>query len=66
MGRIQERTTSIVAIGSRRRQVVFLQRTRVATFRVVRTGIYRDAKAAKAAAARWEKPWFDHILGPGR
>ena len=63
---MQERASSIIAVGKRKHQVVFFQRTKVGTFRVVRTGIYRDAKAAKAAAARWEKPWFDHILGPER
>ena len=60
---MQERASSIIAVGKRKRQVVRFVRTYVGTFRVVSASVYCDLRAAKAAATRWEKPWMDHMFG---
>ena len=66
MGRIQERASDVICIVKKRYQVVFLQRTKVATFRIVRTATARSLRAATTARDRWERPWFDHMLGKER
>ena len=66
MGRIQERASDVVIIGKRRWQVIFLQRTKVGTFRIVQTRTCNSKRAAHIARDRWERPWFDHMPGKAR